>query len=344
MYPPFGLVLPLSCALLTACGARSTLAELESQDSGAGCVPSQEICNGVDDNCNGFVDEHDDAEGLGCDTGLGGLCSVGTLRCDRGALVCVVDLHAEEVCNGLDDDCNGAVDDGDPGAGATCATGTPGTCAQGSLHCVDGELACVPSRGPSPEICNQLDDDCNGIVDDDPACLRRIFVTSQFYTGDLGGLEGADAKCQTLADAANLGGTYKAWLSSTRLDARDRLSHVGKPYVRVDGLLVAYDWTDLTDVLVPLYNPIYLTELGGLPPISDPYFAEAYGSAVAYTSTLGNGTIQGEFTWNPAYTCYDWTSQRGTGGLGIANLTVENWTQAVSTDCSIGASLYCFEQ
>ena len=48
------------------------------------------------------------------------------------------------------------------------------------------------------------------------ACLteKRAFVTSQLYNGNMGGLAGADARCQGLADAVGLPGTYRAWLSS----------------------------------------------------------------------------------------------------------------------------------
>src|SRR4029078_3090376 len=51
-----------------------------------------------------------------------------------------------ETCNGIDDDCNGLIDEGDPGAGAACSTGELGGCAAGSPHC--GPQA-VPRR-PAP--------------------------------------------------------------------------------------------------------------------------------------------------------------------------------------------------
>jgi hypothetical protein len=66
--------------------------------------------------------------------------------------------------------------------------------------------------------------------------VKRVFVTSTVYTGNLGGSAGADDKCQERADAAGLGGTFKAWLSATGTgnSAFDRLSHASVPYVRVD--------------------------------------------------------------------------------------------------------------
>src|SRR5690242_15690863 len=50
-------------------------------------------------------------------------------------------------------------------------------------------------------------------ADGGPLQSRRVFVTSKTYQGTLGGLAGADMECQKLADAANLGGTWMAWLS-----------------------------------------------------------------------------------------------------------------------------------
>jgi hypothetical protein len=75
--------------------------------------------------------------------------------------------NALEVCNGLDDDCNGRVDDR---LGAT--TCGVGACLRAVLNCVGGApQRCVPGA-PSPEVCNGEDDDCNGRVDDSPACVE----------------------------------------------------------------------------------------------------------------------------------------------------------------------------
>src|SRR4051794_18448419 len=60
---------------------------------------------------------------------------------------------------------------------------------------------------------------------------KHIFVTSMTYGSNLGGLTGADAKCRTLATAASLGGTWKAWLSTTSTNAIDRIVDVGPWYL-----------------------------------------------------------------------------------------------------------------
>src|SRR5207248_10614341 len=67
---------------------------------------------------------------------------------------------------------------------------------------------------------------------------KRVFVTSATYNRNLGVLAGADAKCQALASAAALTGTYKAWLSTSTINARDRVTQAGVPYTLVDGTVV----------------------------------------------------------------------------------------------------------
>lgn len=53
---------------------------------------------------------------------------------------------------------------------------------------------------------------------------KRIFLTSTTYNGSLGGVAGADAKCQARATAQSLGGTWKAIISDTTSNAKDRLN------------------------------------------------------------------------------------------------------------------------
>ncbi len=135
--------------------------------------PAPEVCDGVDNDCNGTVD---DVPGKGtscCPAGVAcgtGTCKGGTLQCSAGStqLTCTgFTGPASETCNGLDDDCNGLTDDV-PGSGDTCCTsgkcGT-GVCKNGVQRCVGSALTCVNEVLPGSEVCNQLDDDCDGNVD-----------------------------------------------------------------------------------------------------------------------------------------------------------------------------------
>jgi hypothetical protein len=61
------------------------------------------------------------------------------------------------------------------GGGTPCDTAMPGVCAAGLSECVTGTtLRCRPSINPSPEVCDGLDNDCNGMVDDNAACPQHL--------------------------------------------------------------------------------------------------------------------------------------------------------------------------
>ncbi|MBV1858002.1 MAG: hypothetical protein KUG77_06285, partial [Nannocystaceae bacterium] len=81
-------------------------------------------------------------------------------------------LPEAEDCDGDDDDCDGAVDNGNPDGGDGCNTGIPGPCQPGVLECVSGVLVCEGNVAPAlSETCgNGIDDDCTGVVDDGCGC------------------------------------------------------------------------------------------------------------------------------------------------------------------------------
>lgn len=161
---------------------------------------------------------------------------------------------------------------------------------------------------------------------------RRVFVTSTTYNGNLGGLSGGDAKCQERANAAGLGGTWKAWLSSNTSSASSRLEHASVPYRTVDGQLVVNNWTDLTDNL--LIKPIDVTETGGS-------VAEGW----AWTATNPNGSIPGDLTPSQ-FTCDNWSTNisSSTGVIGVRGLSNYRWSWDGGVSCNSSAALYCFEQ
>jgi hypothetical protein len=55
-------------------------------------------------------------------------------------------MATPETCNGIDDDCNGLVDEGNPGGGLACNTGLTGACALGTTVCSNGAISCVPNQ------------------------------------------------------------------------------------------------------------------------------------------------------------------------------------------------------
>jgi hypothetical protein len=172
---------------------------------------------------------------------------------------------------------------------------------------------------------------------------KRVFVSSTTHLGDLGGGMGAlggDAICQSLADAAALGGTWMAWLSDSSTSPDSRFTHSALPYVLVDGTKVADDWSDLTDGL--LDNPINLDENGGAPPASSGHFAG--DPTLVWTGTEVDGTVRGAH-------CSDW-SDAGSSSFHMGNRTstAPNWTDCAicggggGSDCGGPAPIYCFEQ
>jgi hypothetical protein len=137
---------------------------------GAGCPAgaNAEVCDGYDNNCSGgAADEGNPGGGGACSTGQSGVCAEGTRTCQGGALACVRNVGpTAETCNGLDDNCSGAPDEGNPGGGASCPTGQQGVCSAGTRTCQSGALACVRNVGPTTEVCDGKDNDCANGVDD----------------------------------------------------------------------------------------------------------------------------------------------------------------------------------
>ncbi|MDH5492473.1 MAG: MopE-related protein, partial [Myxococcales bacterium] len=131
------------------------------------CSPPLEICNGIDDDCNGACDD-----GFGCCAGASGACvtscgSDGTRVCD-GACAWGSCSPPLETCSGVDDDCDGLVDED-----FACAAGTLETCPTscGSTGTRSCDASCAWSVcAPPIEECNGVDDDCDGLVDEDFGC------------------------------------------------------------------------------------------------------------------------------------------------------------------------------
>ncbi len=156
-----------------------------------------------------------------------------------------------------------------------------------------------------------------------------IFVTHAAFQGNFGGLEGADARCQTAARRAGLPGVFRAWLSTAAEPAGARIARKGVPYVMPGGIRVADNYADLT--AGDLAHPIDRTEYGAAVP--SPFLAR--------TATSPDGRAL-----SPS--CADWTSRRRYDGgwWGATDTATPAWsrTGVFPGRCDHRAHLYCLEQ
>lgn len=171
---------------------------------------------------------------------------------------------------------------------------------------------------------------------DQPGSYCTVFMTDDQYTGALGGLDGADKKCQTSAEAASLPGTFKAWIADSTGSPATRFTQVTVEYRLVDGTtIVAENYTDL--ITNGTRSAITINE--HKEQSCDPTIQVC----TAWSATTDTGTYD-----DTASTCTNWTvgiySSGGVRGWG-PNSGTTNW-KALGTDvCQYQTEwLLCFQQ
>jgi len=165
-------------------------------------VGATEICDGLDNNCDGIADDglpsllyypDEDEDGFG-DASVPGIEACGDYLPDVFGMVpdgtdcddldAVVNTSATEICNGIDDDCDGSVDAGltqlwyqdadndgygDAGSGVeACTEAAPADLPYGAASIATGEDCDDSDDGINPdaaEVCDGLDNDCDGTAD-----------------------------------------------------------------------------------------------------------------------------------------------------------------------------------
>lgn len=276
-----------------------------------GDVCSSGTCAGTSIDCTNANECDNDA----C---VGGFCqhtavSNGT-ACSSDGNDCTDDTCQSGTCTHVNDDSNSCSD------GLTCTSGD--ACSSGTC-----------SGTPDAEICdNSIDDDCDFEIDfDDPDCASstlRIFVSSDTYQGDLGGLSGADSICQGLADSASLGGLWIALLASSSNSLSSRVINCNDlPWYLVTGVpnKVANDKASLLNGSIQ--QAINVDEHGNNVSSSQPW-----------SGSDGSGAPQPD-------NCDDWTAQQGNRNGKNGNTTKTNgkWISDTKQKCNKFHRLYCIE-
>ena len=142
-------------------------------------IPTQEVCNLIDDNCNGLTDDvpmigaecQNEAELSNVEGELATFVCSGRIICTADQLepLCTAQMPRDERCNYQDDDCDGLTDESYPRLGELCAVGD-GICERyGVYECSDDgvntQCSVIPGAS-SPEICDGLDNDCDDEIDE----------------------------------------------------------------------------------------------------------------------------------------------------------------------------------
>lgn len=166
-------------------------------------LPANEVCNTEDDDCDGTINE-----GLTrpCYTGPAGtegegICLAGKQSCDDTGQwgTCQGEIVPKaETCNGQDDDCDGKTDEGcqcKPNETQPCGVKLPLPCKQGIQTCTAGQWgACLGEVKPTAEVCNNVDDDCDGKIDN--LDLRSCVSDTQSCQKDANGVYVCKGRCK----------------------------------------------------------------------------------------------------------------------------------------------------
>jgi len=287
-------------------------------------------------NPNGWSNEPNGTHARACWPCSGGLpntgiCRYGTQTCQGGTYGACGghQCPVAEVCNALDEDCDGTVNDGNPGSGAGCDAALPGTaCDAGVTDCRDNALLCLPNvagRGDATwaNVPAGLLNRSDGNVGTD----HKMVTSDGRFMYNL---------------AYSCGGGYNGWrIRKFELDAAgstwnlvDSWSHCGTASFYVDGIIAtpryvyAVEWTGGTANIARFDSVTKeLRTYHGTVPQGAPY----YGISGQYDWTnnrvwLGS-LYDGRVTYWNVGAGYDWTPTTGNmaggftcGGIGGAGV------------------------
>lgn len=163
-----------ACSNMNAIGTCWGVETCDAKTGWGSCnapTATDEVCDGVDNDCDSIIDDGVGA-GSACTNDVPGVgsCDGQSICTGAAGLICQAPTPVTETCNYTDDDCDTMVDEGFANLGSTCAAGT-GACERfGVIACNtagDGTECSAVAGTPINELCNGVDDDCMGDVDED---------------------------------------------------------------------------------------------------------------------------------------------------------------------------------
>jgi hypothetical protein len=160
-------------------------------------------------------------------------------------------------------------------------------------------------------------------IPDRSSTWNYVFVTSEPIGLPFDSLAIADGICDVAAATAGLPGSYRAWLSTTQINAMDRLQGA-RGWILTDGRPFADTVDDIVNGRI--FNP----------PAADEYGLRHDEATMVFTGTIPVGTLN----WDR--NCSDWSTREGDGGAGYRDGTTSVWTEADFYPCQWLAPIYCF--
>jgi cysteine-rich repeat protein len=247
-------------------------------------------------------------------------CDDGNMADDDGCVgMCTLAVCGDGLVNVGVEDCDDANMDETDTCTTMCADAACGDgFVQQGEQCDDGNLA--PADGCSAMCAFEH---------------RFVFATSSTHTGNLGGLAGADAICNTRAAAANLPGTYMAWISTNQGSPATRFTQSTVQYRLVTGTKVVDNWADLVDGT--LDAPIDRTETGAVS-------VNTASSCGGTTRTVRTGTSTAGLVTNATCNNFSSSGNGPSGTVGRTTIGDANWTVCGAPSCSQATAIYCFQQ